>query len=102
MPVVKDTYIRRPKKQLKISRLLLEITESDLFLTKEEEEVRLTDFMRQGISNHKRNDKEIVEDIGENATFVELKNSGHSPLIDDLDQLLKAIQSFLQAKEEFA
>ncbi|WP_064092196.1 intracellular short-chain-length polyhydroxyalkanoate depolymerase [Rossellomorea aquimaris] len=39
---------------------------------------------------------EIVEDIGENATFVELKNSGHSPLIDDIDQLLGVVTSFLQ------
>ncbi|MFI8686665.1 alpha/beta fold hydrolase [Rossellomorea sp. NPDC077527] len=46
--------------------------------------------------------EEIVEDIGENAQFVELKNSGHSPLIDDLDQLLHIIQSFLQKKEELA
>ncbi|MCA1059556.1 alpha/beta hydrolase [Rossellomorea aquimaris] len=46
--------------------------------------------------------EEIVEDIGENALFVELKNSGHSPLIDDLDQLLHIIQSFLQKKEELA
>jgi pimeloyl-ACP methyl ester carboxylesterase len=46
--------------------------------------------------------KEIVEDIGENAVFIELKNSGHSPLIDDLDQLLQANQSFLQTKEEMA
>ncbi|TMU88140.1 alpha/beta hydrolase [Bacillus sp. BHET2] len=46
--------------------------------------------------------EEIVEDIGENATFVELKNSGHSPLIDDIDQLLEVIESFLQTKEELA
>ncbi len=44
--------------------------------------------------------EEIVEDIGENATFVELKNSGHSPLIDDVDQLLQTMTSFLQMKEE--
>ncbi|MGE6755234.1 alpha/beta fold hydrolase [Rossellomorea sp. NPDC071047] len=44
--------------------------------------------------------QEIVEDIGESATFVELKNSGHSPLIDDVDQLLRAMTSFLQMKEE--
>ncbi|MGD6848385.1 alpha/beta fold hydrolase [Rossellomorea aquimaris] len=44
--------------------------------------------------------EEIVEDIGENATFVELKNSGHSPLIDDVDQLLHTMTSFLQMKEE--
>ncbi|KPL61477.1 intracellular short-chain-length polyhydroxyalkanoate depolymerase [Rossellomorea vietnamensis] len=46
--------------------------------------------------------EEIIEDIGENAVFVELKNSGHSPLIDDLDQLLDTIHSFLQTKEEMA
>ncbi len=46
--------------------------------------------------------EEIVEDIGENATFVELKNSGHSPLIDDVEQLLATIQLFLQTKEELA
>lgn len=46
--------------------------------------------------------EEIIGDIGENAAFVELKNSGHSPLIDDLDQLLDTIHSFLQTKEELA
>jgi pimeloyl-ACP methyl ester carboxylesterase len=46
--------------------------------------------------------REIVEDIGENAIFKELKNSGHSPLVDDLDQLLEAITSFLQQKEEIS
>ncbi len=45
---------------------------------------------------------EIVEDIGKNAAFVELKNSGHSPLIDDLDQLLKVITAFLRTEEELA
>ncbi|XXM73942.1 intracellular short-chain-length polyhydroxyalkanoate depolymerase [Lysinibacillus sphaericus] len=46
--------------------------------------------------------REIVEDIGENATFQELKNSGHSPLVDDLDQLLEAVTSFLRQKEEIS
>ncbi|UXH45791.1 alpha/beta hydrolase [Rossellomorea vietnamensis] len=46
--------------------------------------------------------EEIIVDIGENAIFVELKNSGHSPLIDDLDQLLDTIHSFLHTKEEMA
>ena len=32
--------------------------------------------------------EEILEDLGERATFIELKNCGHSPLIDDLEQLL--------------
>jgi len=40
--------------------------------------------------------QEIVEDIGNNARFVELKDCGHSPLIDDLDQLLGVISEFLE------
>lgn len=38
---------------------------------------------------------EILEDIGDNATFMELKDCGHSPLIDDLNQLLNKITRFL-------
>lgn len=37
----------------------------------------------------------IKEDIGNNAEIQILKNCGHSPLIDDLDQLIEAITSFL-------
>ncbi|MFF2446664.1 alpha/beta fold hydrolase [Neobacillus sp. NPDC058068] len=40
--------------------------------------------------------KELVEDLGEKAEFVELKNCGHSPLVDDLPQLLKAMTQFLE------
>lgn len=43
--------------------------------------------------------KEIVEDLGEYATFVELKECGHSPLVDNLDQLLVVISEFLEEKE---
>lgn len=39
--------------------------------------------------------QEIVEDLGDNATYVPLLNSGHSPLIDDLPQLTKYIEEFL-------
>ncbi len=39
--------------------------------------------------------QEIVADIGSNAKFIELKDCGHSPLIDDLDQLLQVIINFL-------
>lgn len=39
--------------------------------------------------------KEIVEDLGEKARFVELKNCGHSPLVDDLYQLLNSMYEFL-------
>lgn len=38
---------------------------------------------------------EIVEDLGENATYILLTNSGHSPLIDDLPQLTQRIEEFL-------
>ncbi|MBU0905882.1 MAG: alpha/beta hydrolase [Firmicutes bacterium] len=39
--------------------------------------------------------QEIVEDLGDNATYEPLLNSGHSPLIDDLPQLTKYIEEFL-------
>ena len=39
--------------------------------------------------------QEILEDLGEKATLVELKNCGHSPLVDDLQQLLEAMTKFL-------
>ncbi|MGG0719159.1 alpha/beta hydrolase [Robertmurraya massiliosenegalensis] len=39
--------------------------------------------------------EEIMSDLGENARFVELKDSGHSPLVDDLDQLLQVMTDFL-------
>lgn len=40
--------------------------------------------------------EELVADLGEKATFIELKDCGHSPLIDDLPQLLKTITQFLE------
>ena len=39
--------------------------------------------------------KEIMEDLGDVARFVELKDCGHSPLVDDLDQLLHVVTEFL-------
>lgn len=39
--------------------------------------------------------EEIVEDFAGRAKFAALKNCGHSPLVDDLDQLLKHIEGFL-------
>ncbi|MBM7655629.1 pimeloyl-ACP methyl ester carboxylesterase [Neobacillus cucumis] len=39
--------------------------------------------------------QEIIKDLGEKATFIELKNCGHSPLVDDLPQLLAVITEFL-------
>lgn len=39
--------------------------------------------------------EETLEDLGDNATFVELDGCGHSPLIDDCEQLLYEVESFL-------
>ncbi|MCG7344379.1 alpha/beta hydrolase [Sporosarcina sp. ACRSL] len=39
---------------------------------------------------------EIIKDLGDNATFVSLKDMGHSPLIDNLEELTNTIQSFLE------
>ncbi|MFS0864163.1 alpha/beta fold hydrolase [Fredinandcohnia sp. 179-A 10B2 NHS] len=43
--------------------------------------------------------KEIMEDLGDNATFVELEGCGHSPLIDNLNLLLQHMHQFLEQKE---
>ncbi|SFJ51725.1 intracellular short-chain-length polyhydroxyalkanoate depolymerase [Thermoflavimicrobium dichotomicum] len=39
---------------------------------------------------------ELIEDLGEKAKVVSLQNCGHSPLIDDLEQLVKHVKSFLE------
>ena len=39
---------------------------------------------------------EIEKDLGDNSVFIELKNAGHSPLIDDLENLKETIESFLE------
>jgi pimeloyl-ACP methyl ester carboxylesterase len=41
--------------------------------------------------------EEIITDIGHTARFVELKDCGHSPLIDDLGGLLKQFTDFLDS-----
>jgi pimeloyl-ACP methyl ester carboxylesterase len=38
---------------------------------------------------------ELLTDLGDKARFVELKDCGHSPLVDDLDQLLNSMSEFL-------
>lgn len=40
--------------------------------------------------------REILEDLGERARLVMLDHCGHSPLVDDLDQLLRVMSDFLQ------
>ncbi|MEW9052798.1 MAG: alpha/beta hydrolase [Neobacillus sp.] len=41
---------------------------------------------------------ELVQDLGEKAIFVELKDCGHSPLVDDLPQLLIEMTQFLSTE----
>lgn len=38
--------------------------------------------------------EEIREDFGDKAVYKELKNCGHSPIIDDLEQLLQVMEEF--------
>jgi pimeloyl-ACP methyl ester carboxylesterase len=39
---------------------------------------------------------EVMEDLGEKAALIPLKNCGHSPLVDDLGQLLTVVESVLK------
>lgn len=41
--------------------------------------------------------KEIVEDLGDRAKLVYLKGCGHSPLVDDLEQLIQETNQFLMS-----
>ena len=41
--------------------------------------------------------EETVADIGSNAELVVLDDCGHSPLIDDLDQLLHEVTAFIES-----
>ncbi|QFF99084.1 alpha/beta hydrolase [Psychrobacillus glaciei] len=43
--------------------------------------------------------QEIVSDLGENARYIPLVNCGHSPLIDDLEQLTDRIETFFYKGE---
>jgi pimeloyl-ACP methyl ester carboxylesterase len=45
---------------------------------------------------HRNMTMELIEDLGDKATVVELKNCGHSALVDDLPQLLGAMEQFLE------
>ncbi|MFP7444565.1 alpha/beta hydrolase [Bacillus infantis] len=44
--------------------------------------------------------REILEDIGSNAHFAELKDCGHSPLVDDIGQLTDVMSEFLDKELE--
>lgn len=39
--------------------------------------------------------EQVLEDLDTDTAFVELENCGHSPLIDDREQLLNEVESFL-------
>jgi pimeloyl-ACP methyl ester carboxylesterase len=39
--------------------------------------------------------EELVNDFGDKATLIELKDCGHSPLVDDIEQLVNSISEFL-------
>lgn len=41
--------------------------------------------------------RQIVADIGDNAEFIALEDSGHSPFVDDLEQLLEKMTTFIEA-----
>ncbi|KGX87814.1 hypothetical protein N784_14235 [Pontibacillus litoralis JSM 072002] len=40
--------------------------------------------------------EEFVEDFGVRASYKELVGCGHSPMIDDLDQVIKAMEDFFR------
>lgn len=42
--------------------------------------------------------QEIIEDLGHVAEYHRLKNTGHSPMIDDLEQVKTKIESFLEVE----
>ncbi|RIW28432.1 alpha/beta hydrolase [Bacillus salacetis] len=44
--------------------------------------------------------KELIEDYEGRAEFIEMKECGHSPLIDDLDGLLGHLEGFLKREEQ--
>lgn len=46
-----------------------------------------------------RMNEELLEDLGDRATYVSLPNCGHSPLIDDLGLLVATMEQFLEKKE---
>lgn len=46
--------------------------------------------------------RELIEDLGSRAKLCILENCGHSPLVDDLPQLLKRMEEFLITSERMA
>ncbi len=65
---------------------LVDDIETDTLVLRGEDDLVITEQMLE----------ETLTDLGENATFVELEGCGHSPLIDDLEQLLIEIEWFLE------
>ncbi|QST00279.1 alpha/beta hydrolase [Pontibacillus sp. ALD_SL1] len=46
-----------------------------------------------------RMNEELLEDLGDRATYVPLPDCGHSPIIDNLDLLVQTMEQFLEEKE---
>ena len=59
--------------------------EADTLVLRGEDDLVITETMLE----------ETLTDLGETATFVELEGCGHSPLVDDREQLLAEVESFL-------
>ncbi|MFU8869965.1 alpha/beta fold hydrolase [Natronococcus sp.] len=60
--------------------------EADTLVLRGEDDLVITEAMIE----------ETLADLGETATFVELEDCGHSPLIDDRERLLREVESFLE------
>ncbi|MUK88458.1 alpha/beta fold hydrolase [Ornithinibacillus sp. L9] len=69
-------------------------------LTEGEDKVKLIDIPvliawgENDIVVTKQMTEELREDFGDQAVYKELKGCGHSPLVDDLDQLLQVMEDF--------
>lgn len=44
--------------------------------------------------------REILADLSNNATYIELAGCGHSPLVDDLEKLLRIVSEFIELPED--
>jgi pimeloyl-ACP methyl ester carboxylesterase len=71
--------------------------------TRDAEKIQAPTLVLQGKKDHvvlPTMAEEIMEDLGEQAKLTYFENCGHSPLVDDLDQLLEAVTEFLQKNKD--
>lgn len=66
---------------------LVEDIEAETLVLRGEDDLVITEAMIE----------ETLDDLGDTAEFIELEGCGHSPLIDDLDQLLAEVEGFLES-----